>query len=304
MIARPDRITSSSVPRISSGWAGLRMAVPSRRRTHPSTNPPNNPFRPASRGPFHFQRTGMERIIMHWSAGTHAVSALDRQHYHYVIDGSGIVVEGDHAIEDNLGPLVSGRYAAHTLNCNTGSIGIALAGMARAVEAPFSSGPWPITEAQLAALVQLCAGLCRRYQIPVKRETVLSHAEVQPTLKIVQRGKWDIAWLPGMTKPGNPVEVGDQIRARIREAMAVVVPSGLLSPAPDIPPTLQRGDVGEPVRRAQALLTAKGFNLGQIDGDFGPKTRAAAVAFQRAFRLHDTGNIDAATWAALLLKGN
>ena len=107
-----------------------------------------------------------------------------------------------------------------------------------------------------------------------------------------------------MTKPGNPVEVGDNIRARIREAMAVVVPSGLLSPAPDIPPTLQRGDVGEPVRRAQALLTAKGFNLGQIDGDFGPKTRAAAVAFQRAFRLHDTGNIDAATWAALLLKGN
>ncbi len=28
----------------------------------------------------------MKRLIWHWSAGTHTPSALDRQHYHFVID--------------------------------------------------------------------------------------------------------------------------------------------------------------------------------------------------------------------------
>ncbi len=166
----------------------------------------------------------MERIIIHWSAGTHTVSALDRQHYHYIIDDDGDVHAGDHPVSANRGPLVSGRYAAHTLNCNTGSIGVALAAMAGAVERPFSAGRYPITPAQVDALVALCADLCRTYDIPVSRRTVLTHAEVQPTLGITQRGKWDITWLPGMAGPGAPVAVGDMIRARILAELAPVSP--------------------------------------------------------------------------------
>lgn len=170
----------------------------------------------------------MERIIVHWSAGTHAVSALDRQHYHYVIDGTGAVHKGDHPVSANAGPLVSGRYAAHTLNANTGSIGIALAAMVGAVERPFNAGRHPITPAQVDALARLCADLCRDYAIPVTRKTVLTHAEVQPTLGIAQRGKWDISWLPGMSAPGNPVTVGDMIRARI---LAVLTAGAPVAPA-------------------------------------------------------------------------
>lgn len=160
----------------------------------------------------------MERLIIHWSAGTHTVSALDRQHYHYIIDGAGAVHRGDHPVSANAGPLVAGRYAAHTLNANTGSIGIALAAMVGAVERPFNAGRYPITPAQVDALARLCADLCRDYTIPVTRKTVLTHAEVQPTLGIAQRGKWDISWLPGMSAPGNPVTVGDTIRARVTAA--------------------------------------------------------------------------------------
>lgn len=157
----------------------------------------------------------MERIIIHWSAGTHTVSALDRQHYHYIIDDDGDVHTGIHPVSANKGPLRSGAYAAHTLNCNTGSIGVALAAMAGAVERPFSAGQWPITPQQVDALAALCADLCRQYDIPLDRATVLTHAEVQPTLGIAQRGKWDVTWLPGMAGPGAPVAVGDMIRARI-----------------------------------------------------------------------------------------
>lgn len=168
----------------------------------------------------------MKRIIIHWSAGSHKVSNLDRQHYHRIIDGDGNVHEGVFPIEANEKP-VKGQYAAHTLNCNTGSIGVALAAMAGAVERPFSAGSHPITEEQLTALAKLCAGLAKQYDIPVTRATILTHAEVQPTLGIKQRGKWDITWLPHMDQPGDPVVVGDMLRESItrelvRQAMTTV----------------------------------------------------------------------------------
>jgi len=159
----------------------------------------------------------LQRIVMHWSAGTHKVSALDRQHYHFIVGGDGQVVPGIHAPEANIRP-VKGKYAAHTLSLNTGSIGVALAAMAGAQERPFNAGQAPITAVQLEKFVHLIAALSCKYNIPVTREAILSHAEVQPTLKVKQKGKWDIAWIPGMVAPGNPVLVGDELRRRIAAA--------------------------------------------------------------------------------------
>lgn len=161
--------------------------------------------------------TGLTRIILHWSAGTHTVSTLDREHYHFIVDGKGEAHAGKHTPEANIS-AADGVYAAHTRGCNTGSIGVAVAAMAGAVERPFTPGRHPITPAQVDALVRLVRGLAAKYGIPVTRETILSHAEVQPTLKIAQRGKWDISWLPGMTRPGDPVRVGDHIRGLIKAA--------------------------------------------------------------------------------------
>lgn len=159
----------------------------------------------------------LKRIVMHWSAGGNKPSELDRQHYHFIVGGDGVAVAGKFAPESNIAPK-KGAYAAHTLNLNTGSIGVAMAAMAGAVERPFNAGSAPITPAQLDGFVNLVAALCCKYNIPVTRETVLSHAEVQPTLKIQQRGKWDICWLPGMAGPADPVRVGDILRERIRNA--------------------------------------------------------------------------------------
>lgn len=162
-------------------------------------------------------KTGLDRIIMHWSAGGHRVSILDKKHYHYIVDGEGNVHNGKYSPEDNIS--TASRYAAHTYMANTGSIGVSMAAMVGAREAPFNAGSQPITDAQIASFTKMIAGLCKEYGIPLTRETVLSHAEVQPTLGIKQRGKWDIAWIPGMESPGNPVEVGDSIRAMIEQYM-------------------------------------------------------------------------------------
>ena len=164
----------------------------------------------------------MKRIIMHWTAGAYAASDTDKKHYHYIIDGTGRIVAGNFKPEDNLHTVTP--YAAHTRNLNTGSIGVAVAAMHGAVERPFSAGKYPITEKQVDALVKLVARLCGEYGIPVTPETVLTHAEVQGTLGVPQRGKWDIMWLPGMTQAGHPSAAGDLLRNKIRTAIDAQTP--------------------------------------------------------------------------------
>ena len=164
----------------------------------------------------------MQRIIWHWSGGGHKANNSDKRHYHFIIEGDGTIVEGNHPPEANAhiaNPKDGSTYAAHTRGLNTGSIGIALAAMRGATERPFTAGPSPITEAQLDALAALTARLCTQYGIPLQRHTVLTHAEVQPTLKVAQRGKWDIRWVPGMSDVGDPVAVGDGLRDRVANTL-------------------------------------------------------------------------------------
>jgi N-acetyl-anhydromuramyl-L-alanine amidase AmpD len=156
----------------------------------------------------------LARIIVHWTAGQHKASDLDRQHYHILIEGDGSLVRGVPGIDLNGLPKARPGYAAHTLNCNTGSIGVSLCCMALAVEAPFQTGPAPMTRTQWDALPHVLADLCRAYAIPVTPETVLSHAEVQRNLGIAQRGKWDISRLSFDLATRGAHACGDIFRAQ------------------------------------------------------------------------------------------
>ena len=158
---------------------------------------------------------GLRRIIGHWTGGGHRATVLDKQHYHFIIEGDGKLVTGDKTPEDNIN-VSDGRYAAHTRGCNTGSIGVAMAAMTGAVDdMPLHWGRFPMTAIQIEAFCRVVADLCEKYAIPVTRQTVLTHAEVFPTLGIRQSGKWDIRCLPGDTKLRPAVEVGDVLRRRI-----------------------------------------------------------------------------------------
>lgn len=148
---------------------------------------------------------------MHWTGGRHQVSESDRLHYHEIVSGFGERVKGVYAPEDNVDP-VPGQHAAHTLNLNSGSIGLSMAAMYNAQERPFDIGAYGITTRQLKVFCRMVAEYCEKYRVPMSRETVLTHAEVQPTIGVKQRGKWDITVLPGMSCVGDPIEVGDQLR--------------------------------------------------------------------------------------------
>ncbi len=165
-----------------------------------------------------FHPSGLHRIVMHWTGGAYGDIAMERDAYHFLIARDGRIVQGTKPPEANA-DVQNGVYAAHTWLINTGSIGVAVDAMAGATEVPFDWGSAPITRAQVGGLARCVADLCETYEIPVSRYSTLTHAEVQPTLGVRQRRKWDITVLPGMTRPGDPVSVGDAIRERITDAM-------------------------------------------------------------------------------------
>jgi peptidoglycan hydrolase-like protein with peptidoglycan-binding domain/GH25 family lysozyme M1 (1,4-beta-N-acetylmuramidase) len=82
---------------------------------------------------------------------------------------------------------------------------------------------------------------------------------------------------------------------------------GVSAPAPKsaskkkIPfePQVREGARGAAVRTLQTLLEKRGFDPQGVDGDFGPHTRAAVEAFQRARGLDVDGVVGRQTWAAL-----
>jgi hypothetical protein len=85
-------------------------------------------------------------------------------------------------------------------------------------------------------------------------------------------------------------------RGNITAAVAPL-PSTVTQPRPR--PTLRRGSRGNDVVFLQQRLRASGVFQGAIDGDFGPITEAAVIAFQRRSNLTPDGVVGPATWAAL-----
>lgn len=163
----------------------------------------------------------MQRAVVHWTGGGPKASDLDKCHYHVLIEDDGMLVRGNHPITANetLTGKSSDQYAAHVARLNTGSIGIGLCGMAGARESPLDFGRFPLTPRQWARAGELLAVLCDRYVIPVSYKTVLTHAEVEPTLGVRQAGKWDITVLEFSTVRGAK-PIGDMLREQVLATMA------------------------------------------------------------------------------------
>jgi len=70
------------------------------------------------------------------------------------------------------------------------------------------------------------------------------------------------------------------------------------APVPESRPLVRLGTNGDAVRLLQERLNSHGAGLG-VDGDFGKRTLAAVVAFQRGNGLTPDGIVGGKTWAAL-----
>lgn len=156
----------------------------------------------------------MKRIILHWSAGGLAPNCVDKEHYHFLVDGFGQVHKGYFEPEANL-KCVEGRYAAHTGGGNTGSIGIALCGML-GFQNSKNPGKYVIKQVQVEACLAFIAQLCKKYSIKVSSETVMTHYEFgKKHPNTTSFGKIDIIYLPPYpTVKAN--EIGNFLRKKIQ----------------------------------------------------------------------------------------
>jgi hypothetical protein len=173
----------------------------------------------------------MSRIHVHWTAGGHKANATDKQSYHILVEADGHLVRADKSIKAN--EEGSGLVpASHTLNANTGAIGVSMCCMAGAIERPFDAGRSPMTKVQWDTMINVVADLAKRYRIPVTPKTILTHAEVEPNLGIRQRNKWDIVRLAFDPSVQGHRQVGDRMRGEIAVALDRMAPD---SPGTDLP---------------------------------------------------------------------
>lgn len=157
----------------------------------------------------------MKRLILHWTAGGNEPNGVDYQHYHYLVNGGGLVIEGKYKPEDNEN-CNDGKYAQHCGGGNTGAIGVSMCGMAGFIQGKPNSTKYPLTKVQCEATFKLCAQLCKKYGLSVNPQMVKTHYEFgQQNPKTSSYGKIDIVYLPPYPEL-KPNEVGDFIRNKIR----------------------------------------------------------------------------------------
>lgn len=162
---------------------------------------------------------GVRGVVWHWTAGANGLIELELDAYNFLTDTQGRIYDGNSTIaEQVMYDWRRGIGASHTKSMNTGWVGISQDSMAGAKQTnPITWGSHPITWDGIDAMLEKTMDICEEYDIPVSKWTTLSHAEVQPTLGVKQRWKWDYVVLPGDTVSRNPVEVGDELRKRMLE---------------------------------------------------------------------------------------
>ena len=155
----------------------------------------------------------LKRIIFHWTAGKHYPNSFDLEHYHYLVDVKGFIHNGKYPPEANIS-CTDGEYCPHTGGGNTASIGVALCGMQN-FSYPSLNMPFPLSKIQVEAAFSLVARLCKKYSIPVLKDTVLTHYEFGlQNPSTTSKGKIDICYLPPYPNV-HKYQVGNFIRSKV-----------------------------------------------------------------------------------------
>lgn len=143
-------------------------------------------------------------IILHWTAGNYKPNAVDKEHYHYMVDKDGNVYNGKYTPQDNEN-CTDGKYAAHCGGGNTGRIGIAIC-----CRKDLNTPP---VKVQVEAMCNLAAQLCTVYDL--KPSDCITHAEFgQQHPKTSSYGKIDINQIPYANVSGVKA-CGDYLRNKI-----------------------------------------------------------------------------------------
>ncbi len=230
----------------------------------------------------------VDRVFLHCSASDRpehdSVAVIDAWHkargwagigYHFFIRKDGIL---------ELGRDIEKIPAAQEGN-NTGTIAICLHGLDRG----------RFTEAQFATLRELCGQIDRAYGRGINQVSFHGHCEVANKACPV----FDYRAVLSLDKAGRLGTVAPNMKP-ISSVSAEAPEIEVLKPSPML---LKRGASGQLVKDLQKILSGLGYFAGAVDGDFGPRTQAAVLAFQADNHLETDGKVGALTREALSQAG-
>ena len=143
-------------------------------------------------------------------------------------------------------------FWAGETDINSQSVGIEIA------NAGHPGGLPEFTDAQIAAVIELCLDCGKRWSVAPER--VLAHSDVAPIRKVDPGEKfpWGKLHAAGVGHWVEPAPIG----------------SGRF---------FQRGDRGQPIEALQSMLSLYGYDT-EVSGEFCAKTEGDVAAFQRHFR--------------------
>lgn len=152
--------------------------------------------------------SSLNRICLHWTAGSNKPCDTDLKAYHYLVDSDGKIYEGKYSPEDNI-DCKDEIYAKHCGGGNTGCIGLSVCGMLK-FDLKNKLTKYPLTKKQIETLCCLTAYLSIKYAISISEKSVFTHYEFDKK-KIRPEGKIDITYLPYL--PNLQIErIGSYLR--------------------------------------------------------------------------------------------
>ena len=155
--------------------------------------------------------TSLNKICLHWTAGSNKPCNTDLKAYHFLVDSKGKIYEGTHKPEDNINCKDS-NYAAHCGGGNTGCIGLSVCGMA-GFNLKQKQTKYPLSQIQIESLCCLAAYLSVKYGILISEKTIFTHYEFDRN-KQKPEGKIDITYLSFLPNL-QTIRVGGYLRNKI-----------------------------------------------------------------------------------------
>lgn len=217
-----------------------------------------------------FRKT-LKYIILHHS-GASADQTIEQIHKYHL--GKGWLGIGYNVLVDKTGKIYWGRginyIGAHCKGYNEMSIGICAIGNMQKDNMP---------SAQKESIIKLIKEI-REYYPSIT--DIVGHRDLAATD------------CPGANYPFSEIisassSKGQSEKSEVKGSAKVL---------------LKEGDRGNDVSSMQSKLVALGYELGYIDGIFGPKTKQALLAYQKAKNIDVTGSLDTNTNKVLTIEVN
>ncbi|OKJ17591.1 amidase [Streptomyces sp. CB00316] len=228
---------------------------------------------PASSQNYATGRTAtIDKVVVHVTQGSYAGSISWFQNPASQVSAHYVIRSSDGEITQTVR---DSDTAWHARSANSSSIGLEHEG--------WVDNPAWFTDAMYRSSAALTSHLAARHGIPKNRTHIVGHSEVPGNDHTDPGVHWDWNYYMQLVG-GSPGTPGDSL----------TFPSYTLQ---------QSGSSGPQVKAIQQLLNAQGYAAGTADGIFGPDTKSATQAFQRARSLTADGAVGPKTWTALLSAG-